>query len=303
MTWLDVAEPGELFTIDREARLDNLIAEANDVVDQTLEFAGSAWDVAAVVCGFSGGGDSTVLAHLLRGRVTHYVHANTQIGAEPTRQYVRDTAAAWGVPLLERTPPKYGYTDLVLRRCPSVSDRAKYPYVWPGGFPGGPGHRTFYGFLKSRTFDAIRQSLTDSPRTQRVVTFDGRRAQESDNRKAFAKAARISGVPWRTRDTEVSASPLINWSKLDLNTYRRRFPGIPVNETADLLHMSMECACGCYAKPGEISQIELWLPTLADWIHGLEWQVARADLDIDPRFRIWGNGKGGGRCPDGMCNA
>lgn len=129
---------GELWEIDRAARLDDLIAESNQIIERALAFA-SEWEITAIVGLFSGGNDSTVLSHLLRGRVTHYAHANTQVGAEPTRQFVRDTCAAWGIPLLEETPPGWGYEDLVLRNCPSRAAWAKYDYIWPGGFPWAAG--------------------------------------------------------------------------------------------------------------------------------------------------------------------
>ena len=92
-----IQEQNELFDMRvlRASRLDDLIAESNEIIDRALTFAGG-WEITAVAGLFSGGNDSTVLAHLIRDRVTCYVHANTQAGAEPTRQFVRDTCAAWG---------------------------------------------------------------------------------------------------------------------------------------------------------------------------------------------------------------
>jgi 3'-phosphoadenosine 5'-phosphosulfate sulfotransferase (PAPS reductase)/FAD synthetase len=54
---------------------------------------------------FSGGNDSTVLAHMMRHRAQYAIHANTTIGIEATRQFVRDTCAGWELELLERTAP------------------------------------------------------------------------------------------------------------------------------------------------------------------------------------------------------
>ena len=288
----------ELFPVDRARRLDELIDETSDIIGRALTFA-SEWEVRGVVGLFSGGNDSTVLSHLIRGRVTHYAHANTQVGAEPTRQFVRDTAAAWGIPLLEQKPPGHTYEALVLRDCPSVAPWAKYDYIWPGGFPGQDGHRVFFGHLKERALNAIRRRFIDSPRNQRLVYINGRRAEESKKRGKFAK--RLGRQPWVMTGSEIAVSPMLNWTKLDLNEYRRRFPEVPRNETADLLHMSMECACGCYARRDEIGEIETWLPSLAEYLHQLEWRLARKELDIDPRTLRWGWYEGG-RCASGLCN-
>jgi 3'-phosphoadenosine 5'-phosphosulfate sulfotransferase (PAPS reductase)/FAD synthetase len=301
MTQLD--GQGALWEIDRAARLDDLIAESNEIIDRALAFA-SEWDVRGVIGLFSGGNDSTVLAHLIRDRVTAYGHANTQAGAEPTRQFVRDTCARWDIPLLERTGSEqasgYSYEDLILRRCPSVSPRAKYDYIWPGGFPGPYGHRTFFGHLKERALNLIRRDLIDSPRSQRIVFMDGRRAEESASRSRFARTRKDQ--PWSMNGTEINVSPLLRWTKLDLNEYRRRFPDLPRNEVADLMHMSMECACGCYSRDGEMGEMETWLPGLAEWLHGLEWQLQKLGLDINPKTLTWGAGNQGGRCRSGMCN-
>lgn len=298
-----IADQMPLWEIDRAARLDDLIAESNEIIDRALAFA-SEWEIRGVLGLFSGGNDSTVLAHLIRGRVTGYAHANTQVGAEPTRQFVRDTCARWDIPLLERIASVqssgFSYEDLVLRRCPSVSPRAKYDYIWPGGFPGAPGHRTFFGHLKERALWLIRGELIDSPRNQRVVFLDGRRAEESDNRTRFARTRKDQ--PWTAKGSEISVSPLLRWTKLDLNEYRRRFPEVPRNETADLMHMSMECACGCYGREGEMGEIETWLPGLAEYLHGLEWQLRRLGLDIDPKTLTWG-WQNSGKCRSGLCNA
>lgn len=289
---------GELWQVDRAARLDDLIAESTEIIDRALAFA-SEWEVTAIVGLFSGGNDSTVLSHLLRGRVTHYAHANTQVGAEPTRQFVRDTCAHWGIPLLEETPPGYGYEDLVLRNCPSKAHWAKYDYIWPGGFPGGRAHSVFFGHLKDRALKVIKGRFNDSPRNQRIIYLNGRRSEESNKRTRFGR--RLGNQPWEVEGSEISVSPILKWTKLDLNEYRRRFPDVPRNETADLMHMSMECACGCYAREGEMCEIEMWLPELAEYLHGLEWRLARLELDIDPKRLLWGN-DGSGQCATGLCN-
>lgn len=284
---------------DRSARLCALRDEAAQIMDEASEVC-EGYEVTAIVGLFSGGNDSTVLSHMFRDVVTHFGHANTQVGAEPTRQFVRDTSRRWGVPLLEEMPlPGYGYEDLILRQARSVTSRAKYPFVFAGGFPGPSDHQTFFGYLKDRALRKIRGKFNDTPTRQRVIYIDGRRKDESAARTAYAKSGRLS--PVQVVGSVVRVSPLINWSKLDMNQYRRENPDVPRNETADLMHMSMECACGCYSHENEMSEVETWLPGLAEYLHELEWKLRREDLDIDPRRLTWG-WHNGGKCASGICN-
>lgn len=290
---------------DSPGRLDRLIAEANQFIDHALDVAGDRHDIAGVACLFSGGNDSTVLAHLIRGRVTHYVHANTQVGAEPTRQFVRDTTARWNVPLLEGNPPPgHGYEDLVLRRVRPSTSKGRREFIYQGGFPGWPDHRVMFGWLKDRHLRAVRTAFCPDPARQRVIFINGVRASESAGR--MSKAQRGDLRPVKREGSVVRVAPLLNWTKLDLNDYRRRFPDTPRNEVADLMHMSMECACGSSAKPGELDFMAMWLPGLAGYLRDLQDRVrataAREDWDIDPQRLTWGWWNKGGRCLTGACN-
>ncbi len=301
----DILRSGQqLLLADAPGRLDRLITEARAFIDQALEEC-DRHEVTGVVGLFSGGNDSTVLAHLIRDRVTHYVHANTQVGAEPTRQFVRDTASGWNVPLLEGRPPAgHGYEDLVLRRVRPSTSRARHEFIYQGGFPGWPDHKVMFGWLKDRHLRNVRAMFCPKPTRQRVIFINGVRASESAGR--WHKAQKGKLLPVRREGSVVRVSPLINWTKLDLNDYRRRFPACPSNEIAGLLHMSMECACGSGAKPDELGWIRMWLPGLADYLLDLQDQVRaeswRQDWDIDPQRLSWGWWNKGGRCLSGACN-
>src|SRR5258708_7069928 len=153
---------------DDDPRLDALIEYAHHVVNKAIELHFSEHRLAGIVAMFSGGNDSTTLCHMLRHRVTHYGMANTQIGIEQTRQYVRGTCAAWGVPLIEKAPDEgKGYRDLVMGTV-KPGPRGKNPVVWPGGFPGPAAHSIFFQRLKERSFDKIRNELVGNPRRERV---------------------------------------------------------------------------------------------------------------------------------------
>lgn len=251
---------------EREERVAALIELAHRTYDEEVERHRKGRQVAVSCILFSGGNDSTTLAHLFRHRATHAVHANTTIGIEQTRQFVRDTCASWGLPLIEKVAP-VSYRDLVLER----------------GFPGPAMHWKMYTRLKERALDAARHELGIARARKKVGVFiAGRRRQESERR---------SGVPLSESDGSVIwVSPLAVWTKPDLNTYRLMHPDVPRNEVSDLLHMSGECLCGAFAKPGELEEIGFWFPEVKAEIQQLMADV-RAAGHPEP-LCTWGHGRG-----------
>jgi 3'-phosphoadenosine 5'-phosphosulfate sulfotransferase (PAPS reductase)/FAD synthetase len=256
---------------DRALRVRNLTTQAHSIVDAALaEHLGGRELVATCVL-FSGGNDSTTLAHMFRSRADYAVHANTTIGIEQTRQFVRDTCALWGLELLERTAPRRGagavtYRELCIER----------------GFPGPAMHWKMYTRLKERPLMQVRRELVTKPSKQRILFLAGRRRSESERRADVPLSERNGSVIW--------ASPLALWTKLDLATYRKLHPGIPRNEVSDLLHMSGECLCGAFAKPGELDQIGLWFPEVKAEIEALEAEVRAAGHPEE--ICRWGHGEG-----------
>jgi 3'-phosphoadenosine 5'-phosphosulfate sulfotransferase (PAPS reductase)/FAD synthetase len=104
----------------REARVTGLIDESRRILSGAIaeHITGAGRTLAATAVMFSGGNDSTVLAHLFRHHVTHAAHANTGVGIEQTRDFVRNTCEEWGLPLIERKAPRDedSYRALVLDR-------------------------------------------------------------------------------------------------------------------------------------------------------------------------------------------
>lgn len=144
-----------------------------------------------------------------------------------------------------------------------------------------------YQRLKERTLDRVRADLVEFPRDQRIIFLAGRRAEESQRRQGLALKD-----PIERKGSVVWVSPLLNWTALDLNAYRRLHPDVPRNEVSDLLHMSGECLDGAFAHRGELDEIETWFPEVADEIHQLEKEVAAADVAPPERCRWgWGAGK------------
>lgn len=256
----------------REARVQDLIQESGAILDAAREFLveGDGRTLAGVVGMFSGGNDSTTVVHMHRHHLTHVGMANTLVGVEQTRQYVRDTTTALGLPLVEKSSPRW--------------EDSYEAHVLAHGFPGRGKHPLIYQRVKQRAFRAIRTAVLDQAgltgRNGRVVMVMGRRRTESEKR---------SDVPELERDgSMVYASTIVNWTKLDLNTYRLMDGTVPRNQVSDLVHMSAECLCGCYAKPQEREMIGQFYPEpFAEVIGPLEDAIRDRD-DIPEYAKTWG---------------
>jgi len=249
---------------EREARVKHLINQAHEIHADAKKLADGK-QITANVLLFSGGNDSTVLGHLFKNVASHAAHANTGIGIEETRQFVRDTCKAWGLPLIEKHPPTT-YRELVIER----------------GFPGPAMHFKMYQRLKERCLVQVRRDLVTNGRKQRVLFIAGRRRSESARRKDIPLHERIDSVIW--------ASPIAMWTKLDMTTYRLMMGDIPVNTASDNVGMSGECLCGAFAKPGELDMIGSHYPAARKQIEDLEREVKAAGHQ-EP-YCNWGHGLG-----------
>lgn len=250
---------------ERQKRIEGLVARSHEILDEAIAVLAAGREVVATAVLFSGGNDSTTVAHMMRGRATHAIHANTGIGIEATREYVRETCAMWNLPLIEKHAP-ITYADLVRER----------------GFPGPAMHWKMYQRLKERCLDAARHDLgVANSRTKCAVFIAGRRRDESKRRVDVPLYERDGSVIW--------VSPIAEWSKLDLNSYRIANKGVPRNRVADLLHMSGECLCGAFAKTNELDEIGDWYPEVKAEIVALEAELAgRADIPVHRRRWGWG---------------
>ena len=195
----------------------------------------------------SGGNDSTVTAHLAKEygpRLDGIVHIDTGIGVDETREYVRSFADWLKVPLIVKRP-SVSYEDLVM----------KY------GFPGPAAHRYMYIQLKERPLREVRREAQQG-RSRRVLFITGVRTSESHRRMGYARRVQRDG-------NTVWVAPIRDFDHRDIWNYRDRF-SMPSNEVVEVLHMSGECLCGAFAKPGELDWLALFYPPVAQRIRRLE---------------------------------
>lgn len=203
---------------------------------------------------FSGGHDSLVSTHyaMSRGLASEVVHVNTGIGVDATRVFVRETCAEHGWPLNELHPP-VPYDEIVVRE----------------GFPGPGAHFFMYVRLKERCLAGFARSRK-LKRGQSLVYITGVRVDESVRRTAHVSErqdAPKQGWSWY--------APIWNYSKADCNRYIAEHR-LRRNPVVDALHMSGECLCGAFARPGERDEIRLWAPDAFARIVALEAAVREA---------------------------
>jgi hypothetical protein len=80
---------------------------------------------------------------------------------------------------------------------------------------------------------------------------------------------------------------------MDLNTYRLYHPDVPINMVSQLIEMSGECLCACYAEENELQMIGDWYPRVRAEIEDLEREVREANppgVQRNPRSATWGWG-------------
>lgn len=244
-----------------------------DIRDLVNHLQDDGFEVVGIVGLLSGGNDSTTTCHVVLPELTHLAHCNTGIGIEQTRQFVRDQATAWSLPLMEVHPPEYARYEKI---------------VCEHGFPGPAHHFKMFNFLKERGMRQVRKALVSNGRKQRVVFVSGIRNAESARRSTRPKYSRDGSMQY--------IAPLIDWTNEDLNRYRE-LHNVPHNEVADMIHMSGECLCGAFAGKGELEEIGFFFPETAEYIRSLELKVQEAGIPEPRCYWGWGAYKND---PDGL---
>jgi 3'-phosphoadenosine 5'-phosphosulfate sulfotransferase (PAPS reductase)/FAD synthetase len=214
---------------------------------------------------FSGGHDSLAACSVAfawakdRGLQMDAAHINTGTGIPQTTAFVEEVCAEQGWPLHLRSA-----------RCPYEEIVLEY------GFPGPANHGLMYQRLKER---CLRQLVREHKQefNDRIMLVTGVRSEESVRRMRHVERIQREGA-------QVWAAAIWNWTKLDCNALIKARE-LPRNPVVDILHMSGECLCGAFAKPGELDTIAEWFPDVAERIRELEAQVAGKGL----RAWKWGH--------------
>ncbi len=233
------------------------------VVSGSLIGAGPEQITAAAICsfsprkvfvGFSGGFDSLVTTHWMMNHVPgcEVFHANTGIGIERTRRYVRETCERYGWPLTEiRAKEDCGqdYDALVVEH----------------GFPGPGHHYKMFQRLKERCAEKLL-ARNKAKRSDCVMLATGIRQDES---------ARRSGYHYTVIDFRWSlmwVNPFYYKPRSWFSDYIREHK-LEQNPVSLTLGMSGECLCGAYAHPGELALVKIACPETYDRIKALEQRV------------------------------
>ncbi len=259
----------------------------------------------AVWCLFSGGNDSTVLAHRCREHYEGLAWIDTGTAVPGVAEFVHEYAEWIGKPLrVLHAGDAFRVMvigDLVwwarfiaAHECdPGLSieafiarDQREYGRASggelgqvPHGFPGPGAHGRAYNRLKERQIMALlRESKQGHPRSARVLFLSGIRRAESRRRAKREPINRVAGT------SAVFANPLIDWTGEDMRRYRSEH-GIPESPAAALLHRSGECNCGAFAKANvERAMLSALYPDFFAGIEALERQARAAGV----RWCRWG---------------
>lgn len=255
--------------------MDRETTSAHEITDRAI----AEHKPVCIYTGFSGGTDSLAVTHWMfenygGGDIPiKAFHANTGIGIEQTREFVRDTCHDYGWPLVEiRAKEDCGqdYDQLVLEH----------------GFPGPDHHQKMYNRLKERCVKLLAKR-TKTHWRDRIIIATGIRHDESQIRAGYA------GREINRDGSQVWTNPIYWWS----GSYKAQYirdNALPTNPVSQTLGMSGECLCGAYASKGEKALVRTIDPDVAD-------RIDRLEQECLARGFTWGwegSPPKGGRNPD-----
>lgn len=209
---------------------------------------------------FSGGDGSLAATHWAMNNVPdcQVAHINTGIGIRRTNEFVRDTCAREGWPLVEiRAKEDCGqdYRHIVLKH----------------GFPGSTrrAHAFMYARLKERAIRKLVREHKGENRRNKVMLLTGICHDDSQIRSGYGGSV-IDFV-----GSQMWVNHIYWWGKSTRYHYVNSI-GIPRNPVACELGMSGECLCGAFADRGELAAVRAVDPDCADYIEALEREVRAA---------------------------
>ena len=232
------------------------------IIDKVINIHGK--EEFYVAC--SGGKDSISLAHYVS---TNYpknfkglVFIDTGVGIKKTKEWLIDYAKEKGWELyIIKSKIKDAYENLV----------KKY------GFPGAGFHNIVMRILK---YVVLREFAFEPIRKEKCIIISGTRKFESARRNINTKAI--------TRDGSFYfCSPF--YAKTDEFVYKYLLEnGLKKTPIHDILGMSGECMCGCYAGVGERELIKQLDPELDQFLTDLERAVQIEGTDAAKKHPTWG---------------
>ena len=221
---------------------------------------------------FSGGNDSLVLLHYITQSigipVAGVLHINTGTGVPETSAFAKQVVERWGLRWEEYRPAE-SYEEVFINQ--GIID----------GLPGPGMHFVAYNRLKYRpVLDFWRDHKREH--WDRVIFLTGIRAAESVKRMGYGERIvdRDGGMIW--------VNPIYRWTDEQMRAYRK-IHNLPTNPVAEHLHISGECLCGTFAKPGELDEIDFFYPEVAQRIRGWE----RAAKEKGLTYCQWGQKRSG----------
>jgi 3'-phosphoadenosine 5'-phosphosulfate sulfotransferase (PAPS reductase)/FAD synthetase len=279
--------------------------DTREVPEALIEQAQLEHEPVASWCLFSGGNDSTVLAHRCREHYDGLAWIDTGTAVPGVAEFVHEYAE-WVDKPLRVLHAGDAYRQMVLGdlvwwarfiaahdRDPCLTvdqfmdhDRVQHGRVSgrelgqpPHGFPGPASHGTSYWRLKGRALEQLlRETKQGHPRSARVLFLSGVRRAESHRR---AQRNAIERAPCKAA---VFANPLIDWTGEEMRRYRAEHR-MPESPAAALLHRSGECNCGAFAKAQEErTMLKALYPEFFAEIEALEAEAHAAGV----RWCRWG---------------
>ena len=224
----------------------------------------------------SGGDDSITALHFAANSnvidLDGVVHMDTGIGVRKTREFVEEKVEEMGLDLV------------VLKDQNARFGHERYGHlVKTHGFPGANpvAHSQMWKNLKDKPLNKFRRQLDGD-----LALISGVRRFESDTRYErldHTGVQKVSDIVW--------ASPLVDFTDMDLKTYRDHHD-IEENPVAALLCSSGECLCGSYGDRNNLPLIKKYFPEVAQQIFQLEWEVLErvARGEIPKEYALWAHG-------------
>lgn len=243
----------------------NLLNNAYATIDKALDDYGLDTFYAL----FSGGHDSLTVAHIAsqHPRFGGIIHLDTGTGLPETRAYVEAVCDLYKWPLyVASTQDAMAYYD----------NAATYEsLIQQHGLPGAAQHGNMYRYLKERPLRYLKTQLAPGGKWALVT---GARSEESIRRMGTV-------TPINPDGSTIWGAAIHDWAAMDCTRYIEEME-LPRNPVKDIMHISGECFCGCFAAAEEVHMLEIFYPDQAARIAVWE-QMAREAGHEGKRCR-WG---------------